>query len=860
MIGETISHYKILEKLGEGGMGVVYKAQDTKLDRTVALKFLPPELTRDPEAKERFVQEAKAAAALKQHNICTIHEINETRDGQTFIAMDCYEGLTLKGKIESGSLKLEEAVDIAMQVAQGLTKAHEQEIVHRDIKPANIILDEDGVAKILDFGLAKLKGQARITRTGTTVGTVAYMSPEQAQGIDVDHRTDIWSLGVVLYEMLTGKTPFSGEHEAAIMYSIINEEPEPIQKYRSDLSSELLHVLSRALEKNPEERYQSVNDMLIDLKRLKRDTDRVSRESISEMTVPSRPESVKGPRLSKRLWIAGIGVVAVLAIVLAVWRTWFDREAEPAQPRVVVSVFENRTGDSSLDALGSMAMDWITQGLAQSGVADVVPTVSVMQYARTYDSAEGKPLIQTLILQTGATIAVSGAYYVHGDNLQFQAEVTDALRDELIHTIPPVIGSRENPIAGIDELRQRVMGVVAGHIDPSFQLRMLSEPPSFDVYREYVTGTDLFGTDYPRAIGHFERAAELDSMFMPARMRIAVAYGNQGQWARADSICRFINRHRERLSPFMRLYLDWYRAVIRGNDAEAYRFIRQAGEMAPNDWVTNYLIGFFARNVNRPGETVEVYSQIDYVRTGHIVGSWRFGVLCEAHHMLGDYERELQEARRGQEYFPDLLSLREDEVRALAGLGRIEEINKVIDESLSISSSSSSWSPGLVMCGAAAELRVRGYKEEAKAIAERAVAWYQNRGTGDNRYSLARSLYLAERWQEAEAIFEGLSAEEPDDIDYMGFLGTLAARRGNREGARQISEELKRIERPYLYGDHTYWRACIAALLGEREQAVALLRESFAQGYNYGVLLHNDMDLEPLRDYRPFQELIRPKG
>ncbi|UCE18984.1 MAG: serine/threonine protein kinase, partial [Gemmatimonadota bacterium] len=266
MIGETISHYKILEKLGEGGMGMVYKAEDTTLKRTVAIKFLPPELTKDSVAKERFLNEARAAAALRHYNICTIHEINETEEGQTFLSMDCYEGQTLKERIASGPMQLEEAVDITTQIAQGLAKAHEQGIVHRDIKPANIIIDEDGVAKILDFGLAKLKGQDRITRTGSTVGTVAYMSPEQARGRDVDHRTDIWSLGVVLYEMLTGKIPFPGEHEAAMLYSIINEEPDPVSEYRSDLPPELIHILDQALEKDAEDRYQSIQEMLNDLR------------------------------------------------------------------------------------------------------------------------------------------------------------------------------------------------------------------------------------------------------------------------------------------------------------------------------------------------------------------------------------------------------------------------------------------------------------------------------------------------------------------------------------------------------------------------------------------------------------------
>ncbi len=215
MIGKTISHYKILEKLGGGGMGVVYKAQDIKLKRTVALKFLPPELTREEEAKERFVHEAQSASALQHNNICTIHDIDDTDDGQMFICMDYYDGETLKKKIERGPLSVEEAIDITTQIARGLERAHEQKIVHRDIKPANLMVTSDGVVKIVDFGLAKLAGKTTVTKTGTTVGTVAYMSPEQARGEAVDHRTDIWALGVVLYEMLTGQLPFKGDYEQA---------------------------------------------------------------------------------------------------------------------------------------------------------------------------------------------------------------------------------------------------------------------------------------------------------------------------------------------------------------------------------------------------------------------------------------------------------------------------------------------------------------------------------------------------------------------------------------------------------------------------------------------------------------------
>jgi len=262
-IGTNISHYHILEKLGEGGMGVVYKAEDTKLKRTVALKFLPREYSTDIVAKERFIHEARAASALDHPNICTIHEIGETKpapgqpgDSQSYIAMACYEGDTLKQKLDTplspplvrgetgGSLiPIETAINITIQIANGLKRAHEAGIVHRDIKPANIIITEHDEVKILDFGLAKLAGQTRLTKEGMTVGTIAYMSPEQAHGEEVDHRTDIWSLGVMLYEMLTGQLPFKGDYEQAIIYSLINEEPLPPSVLNEDISPELENII-----------------------------------------------------------------------------------------------------------------------------------------------------------------------------------------------------------------------------------------------------------------------------------------------------------------------------------------------------------------------------------------------------------------------------------------------------------------------------------------------------------------------------------------------------------------------------------------------------------------------------------------
>ena len=265
MIGQTISHYRILEKLGGGGMGVVYKGQDLKLDRFVALKFLPPELTANAEAKERFIHEARATSKLQHNNICTVHDIDESPDGQMFMVMDYYEGKTLREEITHRQLPIENCIDIVLQIGQGLAEAHQHGILHRDIKPANILITKNGVAKIVDFGLAKLAGQAKLTKTGTTVGTAAYMSPEQTMGEEVGQQTDIWSLAVVLFEMLAGHLPFRGDHEAAMMYSIVHEEPQALLRFRPDVQPSIAAVVSKALQKDRASRYQTAREFLTEL-------------------------------------------------------------------------------------------------------------------------------------------------------------------------------------------------------------------------------------------------------------------------------------------------------------------------------------------------------------------------------------------------------------------------------------------------------------------------------------------------------------------------------------------------------------------------------------------------------------------
>jgi len=309
MTEKTIAHYKILEIIGQGGMGIVYKASDTKLERLVALKFLSKELTHDPAAKERFIQEARAAAALDHPNICTVYEINETDEGQTYISMAYIEGQSLKEKIRSGIMEIEDALDIAIQIAGGLQEAHNKGIIHRDIKPGNIMITEKGQVKVTDFGLAKLEWGVDLTKTASIMGTVAYMSPEQAKGDEVDQRTDIWSLGVVLHEMLTGTLPFLGERDQSTLYAILHEDLKPLRNLRKELPETLEKVAKKALAKNPDKRYLEIREFMMELTSLKRGLKRETkgvRHAESKPSIAVLPFADMSPQKDQEYFCDGI--------------------------------------------------------------------------------------------------------------------------------------------------------------------------------------------------------------------------------------------------------------------------------------------------------------------------------------------------------------------------------------------------------------------------------------------------------------------------------------------------------------------------------------------------------------------------
>jgi TolB-like protein/predicted Ser/Thr protein kinase len=535
MIGKTISHYKILEKLGQGGMGTVYMAEDTKLDRTVALKFLTSQAVGEEDEKARFVHEAKAAAALSHPNVCHVYEIDES-EGQTFIAMEYLEGQTLKEKINAGPLNLKRALELAIEIAGGLKEAHEAGIVHRDIKPANIMITTKGRTKITDFGLAKLTGGTKLTKTQTTLGTAPYMSPEQARGEETDRRTDIWSLGVVIYEMACGLRPFRGDYEPAVIYSILNERQEPLTALRTGVPVELERIVDKSLAKSPDERYQQVADMLVDLKGVVKRLESsergragtgaeaarsapVARPEAAGATTAgpqsegarsaqeARPEAASQaaprpsatatdrPRLSRPTWYVGAAVL-IVALVIAGMNLFRERPAQaptgPIDPDIIDSIavlpLENISGDPTEDYFVAGMHEALITDLSRIGALRVISRTSVMRYKDT-DKA-----VPEIARELDVDAIVEGSVMRVGDQVRITAQLIRAATDEHLWA-ENYDRELSNVLGLLSEVAQEIAGEIEVALSGEDKAQLADSGPVVpEAYDAYLRGQFHFNT------------------------------------------------------------------------------------------------------------------------------------------------------------------------------------------------------------------------------------------------------------------------------------------------------------------------------------------------------------------------------
>jgi len=523
MIGKTISHYKITEKLGEGGMGIVYKAQDLNLDRFVALKFLPSAITRDEESKKRFIQEAKSASALDHNNICSIYEINEIEDDQLFIAMAFYDGETLKQRIKNGPLEIDETINISIQIAEGLRKAHNKDIIHRDIKPDNIFITNEGDIKILDFGLAKISGESHLTQLGSTYGTISYMSSEQTTGGDVDQRSDIWSLGVVIYEMLTGKTPFKGEYEHAISYSIVNETPKAITEIRTELSDSIKSIVDKCLQKNRENRYQNMNDLLEDLKVIKEG----SNPKITD------PSIVKMNNIKPAYTYLGIFIL-LLAVAFYLVNP-FTNDTDIIES-IAILPLENLSGDSEQEYFVDGMTDALISKLAQISALRVISRTSIMQYKDVR-----KP-IHEIAEELNVDALVEGTVLFDKNQIRITVQLIKAVPEQHLWA-----SDYKRGLQNIFELQEEVARSIAKEINVTVtkeELLRLNSAKTVDpeVYELYLIGSqysDKVTRDgLAKSIEYYNQALEIDSSFTMAYVGLAESY-LQGAWRNEETLALF---------------------------------------------------------------------------------------------------------------------------------------------------------------------------------------------------------------------------------------------------------------------------------------------------------------------------------
>ena len=684
MIGKTIIHYHIIEKLGEGGMGVVYKAHDKKLDRTVALKFLPSHLIVNDTDKERFFEEAKVAAALNHPNVCVIHDIKEDEE-QQFIIMEYVDGKTLRQLLaDKGHLKIDHAIDYAIQIGEALQEAHNKGIVHRDVKSDNIMITAANQAKVMDFGLAKLKGSLKLTKSSSTVGTLAYMAPEQIDGRDIDARSDIFSFGIVLYEMLTGQLPFKGDYEAALMYAILNDEPEPVEKHLPDISSELQHILNRSLEKDPNNRYQSMKDMIIDLHRLKRDTVKISKTSND---LYKTKKTIKEISKFKKHTIPLFVLLLIILFTIGYLSTIDDSEKENERIPIAVIDFINETNETELNGLSGMLITSLEQSkrlsvLTRSRMFDILKQLKISEIERI-DESLGRRICKEAKVNTLATATIRK----FGKLYTIDFKVLNVDKNEYLFTSKEQGEGQESIPAMIDNLSENVregLKEKVSEIKASTANVAEITSPNLEAYQHYFKGEEFIDNmKFDLASEEFKKAINLDSTFGLAYYRLAYAIDWEADPKRsAEYITKGISML-DRIPEKERYLARAQYARIKSGFGAGIAILEEMKQIYPNDKEMLYNIGDWSYHVGdyaKAKQYLEIVLRMDpiFIRAlQHLTWTYRdlglfenmfhvakqynsisdskdsFDLISDAYIELGKYKEGLQFIKRIRELHPE---------------------------------------------------------------------------------------------------------------------------------------------------------------------------------------------------------------
>jgi len=869
LIGTNILHYEIIDKVGEGGMGVVYKARDTKLDRTVALKCLPTHTGTDETEKLRFINEAKAASALDHPNVCNIYSIEETEDGILFIVMAYYEGLSLKEKIGQGPLPLNDVANYAIQIASGLLKAHQNGIVHRDLKPANIFITNDDQIKIIDFGLAKASRHTMLTKSGTTLGTVPYMSPEQAQGGKVDHRTDIWSLGVVLYEMITGVRPFKSEYESALVYSILNEVPEPVTGLRSGVPMELERIINKCMEKDPRNRYQHTDEISIDVRRIEKDltSDAETGNPLSRNSILHRKSKHSLVKQNLRPMIVGISII--IMVMIGSYLIIADRSiGSEVGGSIAVLPFENLSPNPDDGYFTAGIHEDIIIQLAGIDDIKVIGRSSVMGYEpgqRDYTGIGG---------ELGVSTVLEGSVHRAGDRVRVSVNLIDTRTHQTVWA-----ESYDRDMTDIffirTDIAQEISNTLQANLTPREEALIAHIPTqstqAYDFYlqaRDYTRRDYYNPNDFIRAIKLYEGAIDRDPEFALAYAGLSRAHLSM-YWFAFDQTDARLERSQDALERAMEIDPDhpevrmargiFYYSGFRDykQALNEFTFVK---EMMPNDADIYFYIGAVQRRLGLWDDAVLNFELSLERDPRNII---RIYEMIMTYQNVREYEKARKVLEQAELLFPDSDSVKQIRYALMLRKGNIEYTRQhVLDLFPDIFADD--------LLG----MFYLYFKRDFKYILDNTVG-----STGlvmdSQRWYYPKSLFLGfvynavdndeaalETFDIARTELEKARDQNPDDPRIRNALGLAYAglemkEEAIREGKKAM--DLLPISEDAISGpDFEIGMAKIYTMLGEYDLALDYIERllSIPADFISPGMLRVDPDWDPLRGNPRFQKII----